>query len=116
MAINTDRVVSLSAMLIGLGSLFIIVFQTGLLREQQTVSALPDLTMGLQTNSESTHSFARSTGAGPALIEDVDVRYQGRELRQEPFDFFLGVRDTDRHVALRERRALARRLGQRRAA
>jgi hypothetical protein len=32
MRLNTDRVVSLSAMLIGLGSLFIIVYQTALLR------------------------------------------------------------------------------------
>ena len=38
MRLNTDRVVSLSAMIVGLGSLFIIVYQTALLREQH-----PDL-------------------------------------------------------------------------
>jgi hypothetical protein len=92
MQINTDRVVSLSAMLIGLGSLFIIVYQTALLREQQTASALPYLMMGLQTNSERTYLFTRNTGVGPALIEDVVVRYQGRELRQDPYDFFIDVR------------------------
>ena len=70
MQINTDRVVSLSAMLIGLGSLFIIVYQTARLREQQTASALPYLMMGLQTNSERTYLFTRNTGVGPALIED----------------------------------------------
>lgn len=92
MRINTDRLVSLIAMLIGLGSLFIIVYQTALLREQQQASALPYLMIGLQTNDERSYVFARNTGIGPALIEDVVVRYRGRELREDPYDFFLEAR------------------------
>ncbi len=92
MRINTDRLLSLIAMAIGLGSLFIIVYQTVLLREQQTASALPYLMIGLQATSERSYVFARNTGVGPALIEDVVLRYQGRELRQDPYDFFLEVR------------------------
>jgi hypothetical protein len=53
MRFDTDRVVSLSAMLIGVGSLF-------------------------------------NTGVGPALIEDVVLRHQGCEVRQDPYDFLLG--------------------------
>ena len=63
MRINTDRVVSLSAMLIGLGSLFIIVYQTALLREQQAASALPYLMVGIQANSERTLPRSRVTRA-----------------------------------------------------
>ena len=37
---NSDRVVSVTAMMIGLGSLFIIVYQTALLRDQQKAAAL----------------------------------------------------------------------------
>lgn len=92
MKLNTDRVVSLTAMIVGLGSLFIIVYQTTLLREQQRASALPYLMLGLQVNNERSYVFARNTGVGPALIEDVVVRYQGREIRQDPYDFFLEVR------------------------
>jgi hypothetical protein len=92
MRLNTDRVVSLSAMLVGLGSLFIIVYQTALLREQQTASALPYLMMGIQSNDARSYLFARNTGVGPALIEDVVVRYQGREMRQDPYDFFVTAR------------------------
>ena len=92
MQINTDRVVSLSAMIVGLGSLFIIVYQTALLREQQAASALPYLMIGIQANAERSYIFARNTGVGPALIEDVVVRYQGREIRQDPYDFFLEAR------------------------
>jgi len=92
MQLNTDRVVSLSAMLVGLGSLFIIVYQTALLRAQQKASALPYLMMGLRANGDRTFVFVRNTGVGPALIEDVVLHYEGRELRQDPYDFFLEVR------------------------
>lgn len=92
MQMNTERLVSLVAVLIGLGSLFIIVYQTALLREQQQASALPYLMIGLLTSDERSYVFARNTGVGPALIEDVVIRYQGRELRKDPYDFFLEVR------------------------
>jgi hypothetical protein len=92
MRINSDRLVSLIAMLIGVGSLFIIVYQTALLREQQKASVLPYLMLGLQANNERSYLIMRNTGIGPALIEDVVIRYQGRELRQDPYDFFLEVR------------------------
>lgn len=92
MRLDTDRVVSLTAMFIGVGSLFIIVYQTMLLREQQSASALPYLMIGLQATSERSYVFARNTGVGPALIEDVVLRHQGRELRQDPYDFPLEVR------------------------
>jgi hypothetical protein len=29
-------------------------------------------------------------GVGPALIEDVVLRYQGREVRRDPYGFLLG--------------------------
>lgn len=92
MKLDSDRVVSLTAMIVGLGSLFIIVYQTTLLREQQRASALPYLMLGIQANGERTYVFARNTGLGPALIEDVVVRYQGREIRKDPYDFYLDVR------------------------
>ena len=65
MRFNTDRVVSLSAMIVGLGSLFIIVYQTALLREQQTASALPYLMIRLQTKDERSYLFAHNTGVAP---------------------------------------------------
>lgn len=92
MKINTDRVVSLSAMLIGLGSLFIIVYQTQILREQQRASALPYLMIAMTANGEQTYIAVRNSGVGPALIEDVVIHYQGREIKQDPYDFYLDVR------------------------
>ena len=92
MRINTDRLVSLIAMVIGLGSLFIIVYQTALLREQQAASMLPYLMIGIMANSERTYIIARNTGVGPALIEHVVVRYHGSEIEQDPHDFFREAR------------------------
>ena len=43
-------------------------------------------------NSERTYIVARNTGVGPALIEDVVVRYRGNEIKKDPHDFFRDVR------------------------
>jgi uncharacterized membrane protein len=44
---NTDKIVSLSAMVVGVGSLVIILFQTRIMREQQRASVLPYLMMAV---------------------------------------------------------------------
>jgi hypothetical protein len=92
MKLNTDRVVSLTAMIVGLGSLFTVVYQTALEREQQKASALPYVMIGLQVSDARSYVFVRNTGVGPALIEDIVLHYQGREIRQDPYDFLLEVR------------------------
>src|SRR5688572_24077661 len=92
MQVSTDRLVSLSAMFIGLATLFIVVYQTPLQRAAQTASVLPYLMIALQANSESTYIVLRNSGVGPALIEDVAIRYQGRAYERDPYDFYLEVR------------------------
>jgi len=110
MRINTDRLLSLIAMLIGLGSLFIIVYQTALLREQQEASALPYLMVGIMANPERTYIVARNNGVGPALIEDVVVRYQGSEIKQDPHDFFRDLRPESAALGLSVDRLIPGRL------
>jgi hypothetical protein len=39
--LSTDRILGLSALFVGLGSLFIIVYQTYVMRESQAASVLP---------------------------------------------------------------------------
>ena len=51
MKFDTDRIVSLSAMVVGIGSLFIIVYQTHLIRQAQNASVLPYLMIGIQWNN-----------------------------------------------------------------
>jgi hypothetical protein len=86
---NTDRIVSLMAMVVGVGSLFIILYQTKLMREQQRASVLPYLAIALQSTDRSTYLVVRNTGIGPARLEDVRVRYKGKEFVGDPYDFFV---------------------------
>ena len=68
MKFNADRIVSSIAMFIGLGSLFIIIYPTALLREQQKASVLPYLMILMVANNNETSIAVRNTGLGPALM------------------------------------------------
>jgi hypothetical protein len=92
MKLNTDRIVSLSAMVVGLGSLFTIVYQTYLTREAQHASVMPYLMVDLNSNEQGVFIVLTNNGIGPALIEDIRVRYQGREIEGDPYTFYLGLR------------------------
>ena len=92
MKINTDRIVSLSAMAVGVGSLFIIVYQTQLMREAQHASALPYLAIAVQSSEDGVYLTLRNVGLGPAIVEDAHVRYQGREIQGDPYEFYVGAR------------------------
>ena len=91
---DTDRIVSLSAMVVGAGSLAIILYQTKLMREQQRTSVMPYLMMAVQssTNDHRTYLTVRNAGIGPALLGDVRVRYKGKDFAGDPYDFFVQQR------------------------
>jgi hypothetical protein len=89
---STDRIVSLSAMAVGVGSLFVIVYQTHLMRQAQSASALPYLMISIMSNSDGVYLMLRNAGLGPALIEHVQITYQGRTFEEDPYDFFIRQR------------------------
>jgi hypothetical protein len=89
---NTDRIVSLSAMVVGVGSLVIILYQTKLMREQQRASVMPYLMIAVQSNKDTTFLTLRNAGIGPAMLDDVRVRYKGKALALDPHDFFVQQR------------------------
>lgn len=93
MRLSTDRIVSLSALVVGLGSLFIIVYQTYLMRESQAASVLPYVTISLMANDRGTYVVARNSDVGPALIQDVR-NHRGQALVTDPYDFYLAERGT----------------------
>src|SRR5262245_62249701 len=87
--LDTDRVVSLSAMVIGVGSLFVILYQTHLMRQSQHASVMPYLMIGFTSNSGGVHVNLRNAGIGPALIDDVRIRHATGEQATDPYTFFL---------------------------
>jgi hypothetical protein len=89
---NTDKIVSLSAMVVGVGSLVIILVQTQIMREQQRASVLPYLAIAVQSNAETTGLTVRNAGIGPAMLDDVRVRHRGKDFVGDPYDFFVQQR------------------------
>jgi hypothetical protein len=91
---NTDRILSLMALVVGVGSLAIIVIQTQIMREQQRASVLPYLMLAVQssTNDSRTYLTVRNAGIGPAMLDDVRVRYKGKDFVGDPYDFFVQQR------------------------
>jgi hypothetical protein len=58
---------------------------------------LPYLYFSLSANDEGVAVRLTNSGIGPALIDDIRIRYQGREIVSDPHDFYLGVQtDADK--------------------
>jgi len=92
--LNADRVVSIIAIVVGVGSLAVVVLQTQIMREQQRASVLPYLMLAVQSsiNDSRTYLTVRNAGIGPALLGDVRVRYKGKDFVGDPYDFFVQQR------------------------
>jgi hypothetical protein len=94
---TTDRIVGLSAIVVSVGSLFVIVYQTHLMRQAQSASVLPYLMVGVQSNGEGAYLTLTNKGLGPALIEEVRIRHEGKTFDEDPHDFFVRMRP-DRNI------------------
>ena len=68
---DTDRVISISAMVVGIGSLFTIAYQASLMRQAQHASVLPYLYIAVNANEQhGVRLVLTNSGIGPALIDD----------------------------------------------
>ncbi len=92
MKVNTDRVLSLSAMVVGVGSLAVILYQTHLMRQSQHAAVLPYLMIAVNSNEHGVFLNLRNAGIGPAVIDRVHVLHQDREHPGDAYDFVLSVR------------------------
>ena len=91
MKINTDRLVGLSAMVVGVGSLIVVLYQTQLMRQSQHASALPYLMIALHSNQDYVGMLVSNDGVGPALIRDVRVEQPGRAITGDAYDFYTSL-------------------------
>jgi hypothetical protein len=92
MRFDTDRIVSLSALVVGIGSLFVVVYQTYLTRQQQFASVRPYLYLQLQSDDQSTYLLLSNSGTGPALIDEIRVGQKDRMITGDPYDFYTGLK------------------------
>ena len=89
---DTDRIVALSAMAVGLCTLFITLYQTYLTRQAQSASVYPYLVFAINSTNEGVYITLRNDGVGPAMVEDIRIHHGGRDYPKDPFDFFIEQR------------------------
>lgn len=76
---NSDKIVSISAILISLLTLCVSLYQTAMIRKQQRLSVLPYLSLGnYNTGGPNYKLILSNNGIGPAFIESVEVEYQNK--------------------------------------
>ena len=92
---NSEKVLSISAMVMSFITLVIFIYQTNLMRRQNYLSILPYLSI-TTSNSSVDNKFSLSLenhGVGPAIIESVTIDYKGTSYDLANFEdelmFFL---------------------------
>lgn len=81
---NSDKIVSISAILISLMTLVVSWYQTSIIRQQQRLSVLPYLSLGNQGTGSARYKFMlKNDGIGPAFVEDVYINYRGKKYRMD---------------------------------
>ena len=88
---NTDRVIGLSAMLIGLLTLIIFTYQTSIIRKQSRLSVTPRLVFNtIQDQKDSSITYVVeiiNKGLGPAVIESINI-IEGNTDNAEAWNFY----------------------------
>ena len=99
--VNTDRVLSVTAILIGVATFSIYLVQTRLIVEQQHANVWPCVLVaynnsGERQGKESFEVTVKNKGIGPAIVKRVDILYKGK--RYESFgDLFRLVKPKRRN-------------------
>jgi hypothetical protein len=108
--LDTDRIIGLTALLVGVGSLVVVVYQTQLTRQAQYASVRPYLYIQMMANDDSVGLLLTNSGIGPALIDDVRVRYKAETFSGDPFDFFVSTQPNGKSRRLSVDKVLPGRL------
>jgi len=85
--ISADRIVSLSAIFVSLGTLFVILYQTSLMREAQKASVMPYLKISYTFNNDYQKLILANDGLGPAKIEGVRIIEGSDVLEVDPLQY-----------------------------
>lgn len=87
---SSDKIVSLSAILISLMTLAVLSYQTSLMRKQQRLSVLPYLSIGnYGTNTPNYKFVLENSGIGPAFIESIKIFYKGKVYKKDFAQFLI---------------------------
>ncbi len=89
---NTDRILGITAMMVGILTLIIFIYQTNIIRKQSRLSVTPRLTFHTgQKNRDSVIIFSEdliNKGLGPAIIEEIYIVHKGKKYDLDFPNFF----------------------------
>lgn len=92
--LNTDRILGVSAMLISILTLAIFVYQTNIMRVQSKLSVKPRLDFTNNQGGNDTliayQEVLENKGLGPAIIDSIYIKFEGRQYALDAEKFFLG--------------------------
>lgn len=98
MKVTADRVINLSAIVISLGTLSVIFYQTNLMRKEQEAVVMPYLSIaysqGVRAGQEYQQIHVTTQGLGPAKVESIRVINNGQVLEGGPYKYFRDNTDT----------------------
>jgi len=85
---KSERLLSLTAMVLSFVTLIIFIYQTNLMRSQNYLSILPYLQFSvLDDNFENNLALIlKNHGVGPAILESVTLEYQGKRYDLSDYD------------------------------
>lgn len=95
--INSDKVLSISAMVISLATLILIFYQTDLIRQEQKASVFPSLTFGYNKNTTQGMTgesiFVINQGLGPAFIQEIYIEKDKEVYNLDPHEYLLNLNE-----------------------
>jgi len=92
--INVNTFIGIAAILISLGTLIVLIYQSQLMREHEERSAIPKLELCHDITEGNYALRLVNKGLGPALIEDVKVESEGKTYEIDPMFFAINYADT----------------------
>lgn len=73
--LNSEKILSLTAMLVSITTLIVFLYQTNLIRKQQYMSVYPYLSMTNFGSNTNNYTFVlKNDGIGPAIIKSIEVK------------------------------------------
>jgi len=88
---DADKWLAMSAMIVSVGTLAALSYQSLLMRDSERASKLPYLYISLQSNNVNGNILQlTNSGIGPALIDEVHVEFKGQTYPTDAYDFIVG--------------------------
>lgn len=88
---NADRIVSICAIIVSVGTLFMIFYQTDLVRREQKASVMPYLKISFSNGFDGENRYQQlqltNQGLGPAKVEEIRIITPDTTLTKNPLSY-----------------------------